>query len=91
MVYNHTLSFGEASKFKQKRRHLTIAKKLEVLKMIKEGITCNAIACHFGVHKRTIFRIKKAGERIRKTAKITVNRLEIKFICFDNVDEVLPE
>ena len=53
---------------------MTIDKKMEVFNMIKEGKTCNAIACHFGVNRSTIFRIKKAEKRIRKTTKITVNR-----------------
>ena len=74
MAYDYTTSSGDVSKPKQKYAHLTIAKKVEVLDMIKEGKSCAAIAYHFGVNRKTIFSIKKAEERIRKTAEITVNR-----------------
>ena len=52
---------------------------------IKKGKTCNAIACHFGVNIRTIFRIKKAGERIRKTVEITMNKSAKRIISPRNM------
>ena len=38
------------------------------LHMMKKGISCTAIAKHFGVSRNTINRIKKAKGRIRMSA-----------------------
>ena len=63
----------DASKPKLKRRHLTIEKKMVVLNMAKEGKSYAIIARHFGLSNSAICRIVKAGNNIRKTAKITFN------------------
>ena len=73
MAFNCTASSDDVSKHKPKRKHLTVEEKMEVLNMMKEGKSHIAIARHFGVNTCTIGKIKKAEDRIRKTAAISYN------------------
>ena len=73
MASNHHASSEDISDTKRKHKRLTVAEKMRVLDMTKEGKSHAAIACHFGLCINTFNRIKKAGSRIRKTADITPN------------------
>ena len=74
MASNHSSSFQHISKRKQKEhRYLTIAEKMEILDMKKEGESSSAIARHFGVSRTTILETMKVEDRIRKTADSTFN------------------
>ena len=73
MDSNHPDSSQDVSKHKRKRRVMTIGEKAKVLEMIEEGKTVVEIGRYFGVNNSTIRTIKKAENRIRKTADITFN------------------
>ncbi|XP_066970065.1 tigger transposable element-derived protein 1-like [Macrobrachium rosenbergii] len=59
---------------KRHRRMMTIAEKVKLLDMLKEGRKFAAVACHFGVNESTIRYIYKDEAKIRKTAAITFNK-----------------
>ncbi|CAE1326199.1 unnamed protein product [Acanthosepion pharaonis] len=58
---------------KCKRRRITIAEKMKLLDILKEGIIFAAVARHFSVNESTVRYIKKDEANIRKTAAITFN------------------
>ena len=84
-------SSGDASTPKHEYRYLTIAKKMKVLNMIKEGKSSVAIARHFGVNICTIFHIKKTDRRIQKTAEITMNKSVKRIISTRHKTFILME
>ena len=59
--------------------------------MMKEGKSKTVTARHFGVHIRTIYDIKKIGEKIRTTADITNNTSSRKIISAQNKPLILME
>ena len=81
MASNHSASIDHISTSKQREfRYLTIAEKMEILHMKKEGESSSAIARHFGVSRTTILETMKAEDRIRKTADSTFNMSSKKLI-----------
>ena len=91
MASNCTASSDDVSKHKPKRKRLTVAEKMEVLNMMKEGKSQIVIARHFGVHPKTIYDIKKAGERIRTMADITFNMSAKRIFSDQNKPLILME
>uniref|UniRef100_K7FQ19 HTH CENPB-type domain-containing protein n=1 Tax=Pelodiscus sinensis TaxID=13735 RepID=K7FQ19_PELSI len=59
---------------KRHRKMMTIAEKVTLLDMLKEGRSYAAAARHFGVNESTVRYIKKDEANIRKTAAITFSR-----------------
>ncbi|XP_066984695.1 tigger transposable element-derived protein 1-like [Macrobrachium rosenbergii] len=59
---------------KRHRRMMTIAEKVKLLDMLKEGRKFMAVARHFGVNESTIRYIYKDEAKITKTAAITFNK-----------------
>ena len=53
---------------------MTIAEKVELLDLLKEGRTFAAVARHFGVNESTFRYIEKDEANIRKTAVIIFNK-----------------
>ena len=81
MASNHLASSEHISKPKRKEhKFLTIAEKMEILRMKKEEKSSSAIARHFGVSISTINKMKKAEDRIRRTADSTFNMSTNKLI-----------
>ena len=80
MASHHSASSEHISKRKRSEfRCLTIAERMEILRMKKEGKSSSAIARHFGLCSITITRIKKAEYRIR-TVESTFNMPTNKLI-----------
>ncbi|XP_066977814.1 tigger transposable element-derived protein 1-like [Macrobrachium rosenbergii] len=59
---------------KRQRKMMTIAEKVTLLDMLKEGRSYAALARHFGVNESTVRYIKKDEAKIRKTAAITFSK-----------------
>ena len=59
---------------KRQRKMLTIAEKVEVLDMVKEGKSYAATGRHYGIIESSVRSIKKEEKNIRKTAAISFNK-----------------
>ena len=89
MAPKHALSPKAVTEPKWQRRMMTIAEKVKLLDMIKEGRTFAAVARHFGVNESTVRFIKKDEANIRKTAAITFNKTAKRVVTARNKTIVL--
>ena len=74
MAPKRSASAKAATEPKRKRKMMTIAEKVTLLDMLKEGRSYAAVARHFGVNESTVRYIKKDEAKIRKTASITFSK-----------------
>ncbi|XP_060765555.1 tigger transposable element-derived protein 1-like [Neoarius graeffei] len=59
---------------KRQRRMLTIAEKVKLLDMLKEGRSYAAVGRHYGINESSVRSIKKEENKIRTTAAISFNK-----------------
>lgn len=59
---------------KRKRKMLTIAEKVKLLDMLKEGRSYAAVGLHYGINESSVRYIKKEENNIRATAAISFNK-----------------
>ncbi|XP_068204963.1 uncharacterized protein [Palaemon carinicauda] len=74
MAPKRSASTKAGSEPKRHRKMMTIAEKVTLLDMLKEGRSYAAAARHFVVNESTVRYIKKDEANIRKTAAITFSR-----------------
>ena len=59
---------ASGSEPKRQRKMLTIAEKVKLLDMLKEGRSFAAVGRHYGINESSVRYIKKEEKNIRKTA-----------------------
>lgn len=59
---------------KRQRKMLTIAQKVGLLDMLKEGKSYAAVGRHYGINESSVCYIKKEENNIRTTAAISFNK-----------------
>uniref|UniRef100_A0A3Q3K3G5 HTH psq-type domain-containing protein n=1 Tax=Monopterus albus TaxID=43700 RepID=A0A3Q3K3G5_MONAL len=69
-----TSSQDFGSEPKRRRKMLTIAEKVELLDMLKEGQSYASVGHHCGINESSIRHIKKDEKNVRKTASVTFNK-----------------
>ncbi|CAE1259784.1 unnamed protein product [Acanthosepion pharaonis] len=91
MAPKHAASFKAGTEPKHKQRMMTIAEKMKLLHMLKEGRTFAAIARHSNVNESTFHYIKKDEANIRKTAAIIFNKSAKRVVMAHNTTIIRME
>ncbi|XP_017165864.1 tigger transposable element-derived protein 1-like isoform X2 [Poecilia reticulata] len=74
MLTKHPGPLAPAAAPKRKRKMLTIAQKVELLDMLKEGKSYAAVGRHFEINESSVRSIKKEEKNIRTTAAVSFNQ-----------------
>ncbi|XP_028658970.1 tigger transposable element-derived protein 1-like [Erpetoichthys calabaricus] len=84
MAPKHAPSSKAGAEPKRQRTMMTIAEKVKLLDMLKEGRTYAAVARQYGVNESTVRYIKKEEANIRKTATITFQKSAKRMVTARN-------
>ncbi len=74
MPPKRSLSLGESSELKKKRKMLTVNEKVGLLDKLKAGKSYASVARQYGLIESTVRYIKKEEKNIRKTAAISFTK-----------------
>ncbi len=74
MPPKRSLSLGESSELKKKRKMLTVNEKVGLLDKLKAGNSYASVARQYGLTESTVRYIKKEEKNIRKTAAISFTK-----------------
>lgn len=76
---------------KRQRKMLTIAEKVKLLDMLKEGRSYADVGRHYGINESSVRYIKKDEKNIRSTATVTFNKTAKRVVTSRNKDIVRME
>lgn len=74
-----------------RRQNFTVAKSLDILHKLEKGATVVQVAAEYGVHRKTIYRIRNKAASIRKVSK-NPNLMDLKrtpILQYEDVDNQL--